>query len=74
MAICGEQHHAAVLSPPKVRAMRYLYWVRGLRVDCLSKLYGVSYNAIYDAVKYVTWKSVQDNFTSDQITRRINRG
>lgn len=66
----GEAHHCAKLTEPKVRAIRHLYWVKGICGRCISKLYGFHIQTIWDCTNYVTWKGVKDNFTADQITRQ----
>lgn len=57
------------LSEPKVRAIRYLYWVKRINQTCLARMYGVSTGAVHDAVHYITWDRVPDNFTHDQVQR-----
>lgn len=66
----GEKHHCAKLSEAKVRAMRYLYWVRHIDCRCLTRLYKLSPGNCWEVVNYVTWKHVKDRFTADQIVRR----
>lgn len=66
----GERHHCARLSEARVRAMRYLYWVKRINQTCLARMYGVSNGAVHDCVNYITWKDVKNRFTSDQITRK----
>jgi len=70
----GEDHHCAKLTVAKVRAMRYLFWVKHIDSRCLSRLYGVSSGAAWDAVNYLTWAHVEDRFTQDQVTRVPTRG
>ena len=65
--VVGEEHHAATLSAVRVRAIRYLYWVKGINQTCLARLYNVSNGAIHDAVNYITWRHVRDRWQSDQI-------
>lgn len=66
----GEDHWAAKLTEAKVRAMRKLYWVDGLNSGCLSRLYKVNQQTIYDAMIYETWKHVKDNFKAEDVTRK----
>jgi hypothetical protein len=47
--------------------MRRLHYTKGIGATCLSKLYGVSVAAAWDAINYVTWKGVADTFTTDDI-------
>lgn len=61
-----------ILTPNKVRAMRRLYWVKGLTSMCIARLYGVKNQTVYDAVTYRTWGTLQDNFSSSEITRHDN--
>lgn len=65
----GIRHHHAKLTDAKVRAIRYLFWCKGLNQHCIAKLYGYKNQTIYDAVTYRTWKHVADTFTVEQIIR-----
>ena len=56
----GEFHHAAQLTAHKVAEMRRLHADPGVCIRCLSKLYGVRYATVWDAVNYNTWKHVQE--------------
>ena len=67
----GELHHAAQLTDAKVRAMRHLHYVKGLKVQCCGRLYGVSYCTAWDAIKYNTWKHVQDTPAIVEATKII---
>ena len=69
MAFKGEKHHSSKLTNAKVRAMRYLFWCKGLNQHCLAKLYGYTNGTVYDAVTYRTWRHVQDNFSASQVIR-----
>ncbi len=69
MTQMGIAHHCAKLTPAKVRAIRYLYYVRHIDTRCLSRLYGYNIGTLWDCVHYVTWKQVKDTFTADQIIR-----
>ena len=72
MANRGEKHHSAKMTEARVRAIRYLYWVKGIDSRCLSRLYGYNTQTLWDCVNYATWKHVKDNFTADQIVRVLN--
>ncbi len=65
----GEKHANAKLTEAKVRAIRYLYWVKHINTTCLSRLYGYHPQTLWDCANYVTWKDVPDTFKPDQITR-----
>ena len=65
----GSKHHSAKLTEAKVRAIRRLYWVKGLQVNCLAKMYGYRYAIIWDCVQYRTWIQVRDTFKACEITR-----
>lgn len=54
----GVDHHATILTPAKVRAMRRLFHA-GWRVGCISRAYAISYSTVYDVVTYTTWKEVR---------------
>jgi predicted DNA-binding protein YlxM (UPF0122 family) len=55
----GEAHHAAKLTEGRVKASRKLYYENGLCIRCIAKLYNISYTTMWDAINYVTWKSVK---------------
>lgn len=63
----GEEHHCAQLTEPLVRAIRRLHYVKGVKCDCLAKLYDLSYTTVWDCVNYNTWKHVRDTFVAAQI-------
>ena len=56
----GEAHHAAQLNGKDVAQMRRLHYDEDLCIKCISKLYDVRYATAWEAIKYVTWKHVDE--------------